>query len=66
MVAILGFVAFTIGVSMAVAFPLEAFEVSHAAIIGVSVTAVLLVVGGPLLMRYLQGLMLANRSGSRR
>jgi len=65
-VAILGFVAFTIGVSMAVAFPLEAFEVSHAAIIGVSVTAVLLVVGGPLLMRYLQGLMLANRSGSRR
>ena len=65
-VAILGFVAVTIGVSLPVAFTLKASGVSYAATIGVSVTAVMLVVGGPMLMRYLQGLMLANRSGSRR
>jgi hypothetical protein len=66
LVAILGFVAVTIGVSLAVAFTLKASGVSYAATIGVSVTAVMLVVGGPMLMRYLQGRMLANRSGSRR
>jgi hypothetical protein len=65
-VAILGFVAVTVGVSLAVAFILKASGVSHAAIIGVSVAAVMLVVGGPMLMRHLQGRMLANRSGSRR
>jgi hypothetical protein len=65
-VAILGFVAVTVGVSLAVAFILKASGVSYAATIGVSVTAVMLVVGGPMLMRHLQGRMLANRSGSRR
>lgn len=65
-VAILGFVAVTIGVSLAITLILNASGVSYAATIGVSVAAVLLVVGGPMLMRYLQGLMLANRSGSRR
>jgi hypothetical protein len=65
-VAILGFVAVTIAVSLAVAFTLEASGVSYAATIGVSVTAVMLVVGGPMLMRHLRGRMLANRSGSRR
>jgi uncharacterized membrane protein len=65
-VAILGFVAVTVGVSLAVAFPLKASGVSYAATIGVSVTAVMLAVGGPMLMRYLQGLMLANRSGGSR
>ena len=65
-VAILGFVAVIVGVSLAVAFILKASGVSYAATIGVSVTAVLLVVGGPMLMRHLQGRMLANRSGSRR
>jgi hypothetical protein len=64
--AILGFVAVTVGVSLAVAFILEASGVWYAATLGVSVAAVLLVVGGPLLMRHLQGRMLANRSGSRR
>ena len=63
--AILGFVAVTVGVSLALAYTLKASGVSYAATIGVSFTAVALVVGGPLLMRYLQGLMLANRSGSR-
>jgi hypothetical protein len=65
-VAILGFVAVIVGVSLAVAFTLKASGVSYAATIGVSVAAVMLVVGGPMLMRYLQGLMLGNRSGSRR
>ncbi|MGH3338749.1 MAG: hypothetical protein ACRDPL_07975 [Propionibacteriaceae bacterium] len=65
-VAILGFVAVIVGVSLAVAFILKASGVSYAATIGVSVTAVLLVVGGPMLMRHLQGRMLANRSGSHR
>ena len=65
-VAILGFVAVTVGVSLAVAFILKASGVAYAATIGVSVAAVLLVVGGPMLMRHLQRRMLANRSGSRR
>jgi hypothetical protein len=65
-VAILGFVAVTVGVSLAIAFILKASGVSYAATIGVLVPAVMLVVGGPMLMRYLHGLMLANRSGSRR
>lgn len=64
--AILSFVAVIVGVSLAVAFTLQAFRVSHPATIGVSVTAVMLVVGGPMLMRYLKGLMLANRTGSGR
>lgn len=64
-VAILCFVAITVGVSLVVAFTLKASGVSYAATIGVSVTAVMLVVGGPMLMRYLRGLMLANRSASR-
>ena len=65
-VAILGFVAVTVGVSLAAGLSLKASGVAHAATIAVSVAAVLLVVGGPMLMRHLQGRMLANRSGSRR
>ena len=65
-VAILGFAAVTVGVSLTVAFILKAAGISYAATVSVSVTAVMLVVGGPMLMRYLQGRMLANRSGSRR
>ena len=65
-VAILGFVAVTVGVSLAVGFMLKASGVAYAATISVAVTAVILVVGGPILMRYLQGLMLASRIGSRR
>ena len=65
-VAILGFVAVTGGVSLAVAFILKAVGVSYAATIAVSVTALMLVVGGRMLMRYLLRLMLAHRSTSRR
>jgi hypothetical protein len=65
-VAILGFLAVTLIVSLTVALILKASGVSYAVTIGVSVTAVMLVVGGPMLMRHLQGRMLGNRSGSRR
>ena len=64
--AILRFVAVTVGVTLAVAFTLKASEVDNAATISVAVTAVLLVLGGPVLMRDLHGRMLANRSGRRR
>lgn len=64
-VSILGFVAVTAGLSLAVALTLKATEVPYAATMSVSVTAVMLAVGGPILMRRLQRLMLANRSGSR-
>jgi hypothetical protein len=63
--AILGFVALTLAVSLPIAFALDANGVRHAALIGVSAAAVTLVVGGPVLMRYLRRLMLANRAGSR-
>lgn len=65
-VAILGFVALTVALSLAVGLVLKASGVAYAATIGVSATAVMLGVGGPILMRHLRGLMLANRSGSRR
>jgi hypothetical protein len=65
-IAILGFVAVANGVSLTIGFLLKASGVAYAASSGVAVTAVMLGVGGPLLMRYLQGLMLANRTGSRR
>jgi hypothetical protein len=65
-VVILGFAAVTVCVSLIVALILKASGVSYAATIGVSVTAVILAVGGPMLMRHLRGLMLAKRSGSRR
>jgi hypothetical protein len=65
-VAILRFVAVTVAVTLAVAFTLAASEVAYAATISASTTAVLLVLGGPMLMRDLHGRMLANRSGNRR
>jgi hypothetical protein len=65
-VAILGFVAVIVGVSLAVGFILKASGVAYPATIAVSITAVMLVFGGRMLMRYLQDLMLANRSASRR
>lgn len=65
-VAILGFVAVVAGVSLAVALLLKASGVPFAATIGVSVTALMLGAGGPLLMRHLQGRMLANRSAGQR
>jgi hypothetical protein len=65
-VTALVFAAVLVGVSLAVTFTLKASGVSYPGTIGVSVTAVVLVVGGPMQTRYLQRLMLANRPGSRR
>jgi hypothetical protein len=63
---ILAFEAIVIGLSLGVALPLDAARVGHAATIGVLVGAVLLVVGGPVLMRRLRQIMLSNRAGSAR
>jgi len=64
--AILGFVALAVGLSLAVAFSSRAAGFDHPGTLGATVGAVLMVIGGPLLTRRLRGVMLANRAGSRR
>ncbi len=64
--AILGFVATVLAVSLPTAFALQAAGLRYPATLGVLVGAVLMVVGGPLLMRYLRRIMLAKRAGSQR
>jgi hypothetical protein len=61
--AILGFVAGTLAVSMPTAFALKAAGFRYPATAGILVTALCLVVGGPLLMRYLRHLMLNRPDG---
>ena len=63
--AILGFVAVTVGVSLAVAFTLRATGFPLPGTVGVTVTAICLVIGGPRLNRYLRHRMLLNRAGNR-
>lgn len=55
--AILGFVALILGASLPTSFALKAAGAAYPATIGVSAGAVVLVVGGPLLMRYLRKVM---------
>jgi len=64
--AILGLVAMVLAVSLPTAFALRAAGVGYPATGGVLVGAVLLIVGGSLLTRVLQRIMLANRIGNRR
>jgi hypothetical protein len=64
--AILGFVATILAVSLPTAFALRAADVRYAATLSVLVGAVLMVVGGPFLMRLLQRIMLAKRTGGHR
>lgn len=64
--AILGFVATVLAVSLPTAFALQAAGVRHPGPLGVLAGAVLMVIGGPLLMRFLQRIMLAKRAGSQR
>lgn len=64
--AIIGFVAMAVGVSLAVAFGCQAAGFDYPGTLGTTVGAVLMVIGGPLLTRHLHGVMLANRAGSRR
>ena len=64
--AILGFVAIVIGVSLPTAFALQAAGVRYPATVGMLVAAALMVIGGPLLTRHLRRIMLSHRTGSQR
>jgi hypothetical protein len=58
--AILVFVGVDVGISLAVAFAMQSRGLTHPATTGVGIGAVLLAVGGPRLMGYLRGQMLAQ------
>jgi len=60
---IAGFALLTVGGSLGVAFGLNAADVPHSATLGNLFGAILLVAGGPWLMRTLRRIMLDNRSG---
>jgi hypothetical protein len=61
-VSIVGFIWVVLGATLGTAFGLRAAAVGHPATIATLVGAVGLVVGGPLLMRRLRRIMLANRT----
>lgn len=61
--AILGFVAAILAVSLPTSFALKAAGIRYPATAGILLGAVVMVVGGPMLMRYLRRLMLDNRAG---
>jgi hypothetical protein len=61
--AILGFVAGILAVALPTSFALQAAGVRYPATAGVLLASVVMVIGGPLLMRYLRRLMLNNRAG---
>jgi hypothetical protein len=61
--AILGFVAGILTVALPTSFALKAAGVRYPATAGILMTSVVMVVGGPLLTRYLRRLMLNNRAG---
>ena len=58
--AILAFVGLDVGISLAIAFTMQARGLTHPATIGVTVGAVLLALGGPRLMAHLREQMLAR------
>src|SRR5215468_2918330 len=64
--AILGFVALILAVSLPTSFALKAAGVRYPATAGILLASVVMVVGGPLLMRYLRRLMLDHRAGDQR
>jgi hypothetical protein len=64
--AILGFVAAVNAVAIPTALALKAAGVGYPATWGVIAGAVVMVAGGPLLMRFLRRMMLANRLGGDR
>jgi hypothetical protein len=64
--AILGFVAAILAVTLPTSFALRAAGVRYPATAGVLLGAVCMVVGGPLLTRYLRRLMLDQRAGGRK
>jgi len=64
-ITILGFVGFTVGVSLGVAFTLRAIGAAYPATWGVSCGAVVMVVGGPFLNGFLRRRMMENRGVGR-
>lgn len=64
--AVLGFVAVVLAVSLPTSFALKAAGVRHPATAGILMAGVCMVVCGPLLTRYLRRLMLDNRAGGRK
>lgn len=60
--AILGFVAGILAVSLPTSFALDAAGVRYPATIGILLAAVVMVTGGPILMRYLRRLMVDRRA----
>ncbi len=64
--AILGFVGTTVGVTLAIAFSLRAAGVPFPATLGCLVGGLAMGTGGPVLGRYLTRVMLSNRTGARR
>jgi hypothetical protein len=63
--AILGLVAAVLAVTLPTAFALKAAGASHPATWGTVAGGLVMAIGGPLLMRALQRMMLDNRSGIR-
>ena len=64
--AILGFVALIVGITLGTAFALRAADVSYPATLACVLGGLLLALGGPILMRALRRIMLGNRAGSPR
>ena len=62
---IVGFVWLVVGVSLVVAFGLQAADVAYPATIGTALAAVMLIGGGPILMSRLRRSMVARSSGAR-
>ena len=63
--AIFGFAALVIGLSVLVGFALSAVDFGYPMTAGTAFGAALMVVGAPVLNRLLRGIMLANRTGNR-
>jgi hypothetical protein len=64
--AILGFVALTVGITLGLAFALQATGIAHPATLAAAVGGLGMGIGGPILGRRLHRNMLANRAGSPR
>ena len=65
-VAILGFVALIVGGTIGLAFALRAAGTGHPATLACAAGALVLGLGGPVLMRRLRTIMLGNRTGAAR
>jgi hypothetical protein len=64
--AIVGFVAAILAVSLPTSLGLKAAGIHDAATVGVALAGAVMVIGGPLLMRYLRRMMLSTHPGGTR